>query len=448
VSRRFSPSKNYAVLQTRYRKLERRILWIRKVQARVIQVMDENIRLKNLQLDVLSWMRKISFGSVPFPIIESHLGNTIPRSELAKLYWAAFSTSRRLRNKALAILFHLYGINPRLIAEFLFVAPRTPKNYIRQFEHHGVERLLWPVRKKLKKAEDPHYKETLLTILHCPPADYGINRTTWTTELLSRVMKSKGLMTGHNTVSRIIRKAGYRFRKARVVLTSNDPRYREKLGKITRILSHLGPEDRFFSIDEFGPFSVKKKGGRKLVPYSYYPTVPQWQKSKGFLIITAALELSANQVTHFYSTKKDSQEMIRLLDILLEKYSGCRKIYFSWDAASWHASKLFVAKVRQVNQLSYRLKYRTPVVKLVPLPARAQFLNVIESIFSGLATAVIHNSDYQSIEQAKAAIDRYFRERNQFFQDHPRRAGKRIWGEELVKSTFKEGHNCKYPRWR
>jgi transposase len=253
--------------------------------------MDENIRLKNLQLDVLSWMRKISFGYVPFQIIESHLGNTMPRSELAKLYWAAFSTSRRLRNRALAILFHLYRINPTVIAQFLFVVPRTPKNYIRQFELRGAERLLWPIRKKVKKAEDPHYKETLLTILHCPPADYGINRTTWTTELLSRVMKSKGLITGHNTVSQIIRKAGYRFRKARVVLTSNDPRYREKLGKITRILSHLGPEDRFFSIDEFGPFSVKKKGGRKLVPYSYYPAVPQWQKSKGFLIITAALEL-------------------------------------------------------------------------------------------------------------------------------------------------------------
>ena len=88
------------------------------------------------------------------------------------------------------------------------------------------------------------------------------------------------------------------------------------------------------------------------------------------------------------------------------------------------------------------------MVKLAPLPSRAQFLNVIESIFSGLATAVIHNSDYQSVEQAKVAIDRYFKERNQYFQDHPRRAGKKLWGEELVQTEFKEGQNCKYPRWR
>ena len=58
------------------------------------------------------------------------------------------------------------------------------------------------------------------------------------------------------------------------------------------------------------------------------------------------------------------------------------------------------------------------------LPSGAQFLNVIESIFSGMARAVIHNSDYSSIDECKRAIDRYFRERNDAFCRDPRRAGK------------------------
>ena len=41
--------------------------------------------------------------------------------------------------------------------------------------------------------------------------------------------------------------------------------------------------------------------------------------------------------------------------------------------------------------------------------------------------AVIHNSDYQSVDEMKTAISRHFRERNSFFNDNPRRAGKRIW---------------------
>ena len=56
----------------------------------------------------------------------------------------------------------------------------------------------------------------------------------------------------------------------------------------------------------------------------------------------------------------------------------------------------------------------------------AQFLNVIESVFSGMSRAVIHNSDYGSVEAARAAIDRHFADRNAFFRANLRRAGKKI----------------------
>jgi hypothetical protein len=59
---------------------------------------------------------------------------------------------------------------------------------------------------------------------------------------------------------------------------------------------------------------------------------------------------------------------------------------------------------------------QTPMVKLAPLPCRAQFLNVIESVFNGMSVSIIHNSDYESVDTAKAAIDRYFRERNKYFK--------------------------------
>jgi len=91
---------------------------------------------------------------------------------------------------------------------------------------------------------------------------------------------------------------------------------------------------------------------------------------------------------------------------------------------------------------------KTPIVKLAPLPARSQFLNVIESVFSGMAAAIIQNSDYESVTQAKNAIDRYFKERNEYFHENPQKAGKKIWGKELVAPVFKEGQNCKNPNWR
>jgi len=133
---------------------------------------------------------------------------------------------------------------------------------------------------------------------------------------------------------------------------------------------------------------------------------------------------------------------------LLERYRGCDRLYFSWDAASWHASKALQEKVRTVNLLNYRKVSVTPYVELVPLPKSAQFLNVIESVFSGMARAIIHNSDYKSVADAVNAIDRYFQERNEHFLTHPKKAGKKIWGDEPSASEFAEWNNCKDSRWR
>jgi hypothetical protein len=162
--------------------------------------------------------------------------------------------------------------------------------------------------------------------------------------------------------------------------------------------------------------------------------------------MTAALELSGNQVTHFYSIKKNTSEMIRMMDVLIAGYAGHRKLYLSWDAASWHISKQLFTRIEARN--SAVANGGGPLIETAPLPAGAQFLNVIESVFSGMARAIIHSSDYKSVDEAKTAIDRYFAERNAQFRDHPRRAGKKLWGKEREPAVFSEASNCKDPRYR
>ena len=83
------------------------------------------------------------------------------------------------------------------------------------------------------------------------------------------------------------------------------------------------------------------------------------------------------------------------------------------------------------------------MVETAPLPAGAQFLNVIESVFSGMARAIIHNSNYGSIDAAKAAIDRYFEDRNVNFQQHPKRAGKKTWGNEREPAAFSDANTVR-----
>jgi hypothetical protein len=325
---------------------------------------------------------------------------------------------------------------------------RAVSEYCSTYRLFGYQRLVRGFYDRSRRADDERLQDTLFAILHTPPKDYDINRTTWRQRDLKRVLEAHGHKVARATIRTIVKEAGYSWKQARVVLTSPDPEYREKLAKIQSILSALGPNDRFFSIDEFGPFAVKMQGGRCLMPPGKVRVVPQRQKSKGRLILTAALELSTNQVTHFYSEKKNTAEMIKLLEVLLVQYAGCDKIYLSWDAASWHASKKLYERVEEVNSAEYRARHKSPYVELAPLPSSAQFLNVIESVFSGMAKAIIHNSDYESVEVCKAAIDRYFAERNAFFLANPRRAGRIIWGKEAAPSRFSASNNCRSPKYQ
>ena len=139
--------------------------------------------------------------------------------------------------------------------------------------------------------------------------------------------------------------------------------------------------------------------------------------------------------------------MIKLLEVLINKYKGEKKIFFSWDAASWHASKELYERIKQINNKNYRKLNGTPLVELAPLPASAQFLNVIESVFSGMARAIIHNSNYDSVKECKSSIDLHFKERNEYFDKNPKKAGNKIWGKELELPVFDETKIFKDPKW-
>jgi hypothetical protein len=337
------------------------------------------------------------------------------------------------------------------IAEALGLAWNTVRRVRKRFAEKGLDGCLarTPSKRSLnRKLFDPKFKAAIFAMLHTPPKHYGFNRTTWRRKDLHTALNRNGVQIGKNYIDLIIRNAGFRVRHTKTVLTSDDPHYRAKVDAIFAILRRLKYNERFFSIDEFGPLAIKQHGGRRLAGPGENPTVPQLQESRGTLLLTGALELSTNHVTHFYSTGKNTHEMIRLLEILLRKYRSCKSLYLSWDAASWHSSKAFLARLAAVNSRRFRSRRHTPSVKLAPLPSRAQFLNVIESVFSGLSASVIQNSDYASLEEAKVAVDRYFADRNRYFRKYPKRAGDKIWGRERVPPAFREGQNCRNPRYR
>jgi transposase len=388
-----------------------------------------------LKQDWMEWLYGIEHGPLPTQSVDP-----MPDDLLRQLTPSPHNPRKRM----LTILAKRAGFSTSAIARHLGISQATASGYLVDFESTGGKCMFQPPRRK-RKSDDPLLKDAVFSLLHEPPSLSGYNRTTWRMEDLQQALKTRGLFACGTVIHTIIKDAGFRWRAARVVLTSNDPHYREKLEHVQAILSNLKDDEKFFSIDEFGPFAIKMKAGRVLVSSDVQPTVPQWQKSKGWLIATAALELSTNQVTHFYSRAKNTTEMIRMAGVLLDEYQMAKKLYLSWDAASWHMSKELLAFVEQHN---LTCEGKLPVLELAPLPASAQFLNVIESVFSGMARAIIHSSDYQSVKEAQGAIDRYFTDRNEHYRLNPKKAGKKIWGLERTSVVFSGSNNCKDPAFR
>jgi transposase len=351
------------------------------------------------------------------------------------------------RNRAMAILAKHHGLSRGVICAFLGICKTAYLKYLRIFKHGGAAALFARKTKSSRKIDDEALKKAVFSLLHEPPSNYDINRTSWKMADFCRVLGEKGQPACREVIRKIIKAAGYKWCKARVVLTSHDPAYSEKLDRIRTILASLGPDEAFFSIDEYGPFAVKMKPGLTLTAPGEQRIVPQWQKSRGCLLMTAALELSGNQVTHFYSASKNTDEMIRLMEVLVDQYRDRRKLYLSWDGASWHIAKRLFQRIEEHNAAVLD-GGGGPLVETAPLPTGAQFLNVIESVFSGMARAIVHNSDYQTLDEAKAAFDRYFEERNAHFRQHPQRAGNKIWRKEREPAAFSEANNCKDPRYR
>ena len=372
-------------------------------------------------------------------------GQELAPHDVERLLTELHPARAKERKKALVILACGHGFAIKHVAGFLGIGISTARHYIEEFSAGGPDQL-FGTKPKPRKADDEELKKSVFSLLHEPPSLAGLNRTTWRMTDLEQVLKARGMFASYKVLQKIIKTGSYRWKAARVVLTSKDPTYKDKLAHIQKVLASLRENERFFSIDEFGPFTVKMKGGRLLAAPGVQPTVPQWQSSKGRLTLTAALELSRNQVSHFYSASKNSGEMIKLAEILVQEYRDVRKLYFSWDAASWHKSQKLNDFIAEHNFLAE--SQHLPTIELVALPANAQFLNIIESVFSGMARAIIHNSDYASVDTVKHAINLYFAERNQHFLHSPKRAGKKIWGLEQTTSQFAAENNCKNPKYR
>jgi transposase len=364
-------------------------------------------------------------------ILKSQVENS---SDLPTLLYMAKNGRLRERKKALTIVARKRGIPNAIISAILHSSRKTTRRYFTVYSEAGTSGLFGSRTQQSKTPADPGKTRHMLELLHQKPTAFGINRTSWTQRALIQAYKERyKQVISRCIVQRLIKNAGYSWRKARRVLTSPDPKYEEKVELLLRTLRSLGESELLFFLDEWGPVQVRKRGGKAYSAKYNVPRIPRPQTLKGTVTLVAALSATTNQMTWAFAKSKDTCSMTDLLEILYNQYQAHSKLYVTWDAVSWHNSTTLtdIDWLDRFNEETRR-QVSGPIIELVPLPTSSQFLNVIEGVLSGMTRAVINNSDYGSSGDMKLAISRHFMDRNKHFEDNPRRAGKGIWEVELV----------------
>jgi transposase len=126
---------------------------------------------------------------------------------------------QRERKKALTILARKRGITNANISVILNSARRTTRRNFKVYSEGGASALFGPNTQHI--ATPPRDSEKtghILEFLHQKPISFGINRTSWTHRALIQAYKERYNETiSRRTVSRLIKNAGYSWKKARRV---------------------------------------------------------------------------------------------------------------------------------------------------------------------------------------------------------------------------------------
>jgi transposase len=344
------------------------------------------------------------------------------------------------------IVTELFGLGAgiRAISNLLDMSRDTVGKIINEYNQNGFESILNKCLTKSTRKETVIKTQRIIEILHQKPNLFGINRSNWNRESIKNVYENKyGEKIGNSTVGCLINNAGYKIKKVKQVLTSPDPNYREKVELLLKTIQSLKSDEMFFFLDELGPLRVKKYGGRCYIKKGEILRVPKVQTLKGSITLFGALSATTNQLSWNFGKSKDTSAMIDLIEILYNQYYNKSKIYITWDAVSWHNSNKLLDWLDNFNAETKDIG-EGPLLEFIPLPTSAQFLNVIESIFSGMKRAVVHHSDYQSEAEMKFAISGHFVDRNAYFKENPKRAGKKIWEIDF----FLDYNNMKFGNYR
>jgi transposase len=174
---------------------------------------------------VFEWMRAVQQGAIPRAEMKKELSHVL---EFDKLLRGTREGPLAQRKKAMTVLSHENGVGWPLVCSFLHLSRRSVRRYWKRYQEGSTAALFAKRVNTRRKSQDDRIRQAVFALLHSPPSTYGINRTTWKMADMQEILRTQGHPLSHHLIRTFIEAAGYKWRKARVVLTSKDQIIRPK----------------------------------------------------------------------------------------------------------------------------------------------------------------------------------------------------------------------------
>ena len=253
------------------------------------------------------------------------------------------------------------------------------------------------------------YEWEMLIAVARSPRDYGYSRTTWTQELLGRVMAERtGITVSTTTICRLFKRHRVRLGRPKPIVGCPWPKARRtrRLQQIRRRIATLPRGEVAVYSDEVDIHLNPKIGPDWMLPGQQKTVLTPGKNQKSYL--AGALNAHTGQLTWVEGERKTSDLFILLLWQLLKDYPQAKCIHVVLDNFKIHDS--------QRTRLA--LKSAGNRIRLHFLPPYCPDHNRIERTWKDLHDNVTRNHRCQDMAALMREVNTYLRGRNRHSGHH------------------------------
>jgi len=307
----------------------------------------------------------------------------------------------RCRCKVIVSLVH--GVSPATLASGGLCSESQVYRVARRFVEHGPAGMAdWREDNGDHKINETYEWELLIAVA-CSPRDYGYLRTTWTQELLARVVAQRtGITVSATTICRMLKRHRVRLGRPKPIVGCPwiKARRQRRLRQIDRQIRHLARGEVAVYVDEVDIHLNPKIGPDWMLPGMQKTVLTPGKNEKRYL--AGALNARTGRVTWVQAERKTSDLFILLLWQLLKEHPRARCIHVVLDNFKIHHS--------QRTRLA--LAAAGDRIRLHFLPPYCPDHNRIERLWKDLHDNVTRNHRCQSMKQLMTEVYAYLRCRN------------------------------------